>query len=219
MALYAAFLTLAYPSGHVAVNVVDPRTLIGLMSGAMLPYWFAAQTLTSVDRASVAMVKHVTLQLRQLDPNSGDLPEYAKCVKVVAKASFQEAAMPVAVLALVPIVWGILFGKESLAGLLPGAIISSLQVAVSASSSGAAWKSAREYIELEGLGARRATGSPEHTTAIIAGQIGDTMKDTYGPSIQTVVKLMAMVSIVFIPVFTDPRLGGILTPGWLAKDK
>ena len=108
-----------------------------------------------------------------------------------------------------PIVVGVLFGKYSLAGLLPGAIVSGVQMAISSSNTGGAWDNAKKYIERGGLGKTKGKGSPQHAAAVIGDTVGDPLKDTSGPALNILIKLMAIISVVFAPV-VQSKLGGVL---------
>eukprot|EP00996_Jenningsia_fusiforme_P002709 NODE_352_length_2400_cov_82.527860_g327_i0.p1 GENE.NODE_352_length_2400_cov_82.527860_g327_i0~~NODE_352_length_2400_cov_82.527860_g327_i0.p1 ORF type:complete len:758 (-),score=152.32 NODE_352_length_2400_cov_82.527860_g327_i0:69-2342(-) len=228
LALYGAFLTRAFTLNNfgkpVHVNVIDPRTFFGLLIGAMLPYWFAALTMKSVGIAAMAMVREIQRQFRTIRGimDYTEKPEYDKCVRIATDASLREMIAPGCLVVLSPIVFGIFFGKEALAGLLPGALVSGVQIAISASNTGGAWDNAKKYIEAGRMGRERGKGSEAHHAAVIGDTVGDPMKDTYGPALNIVMKLMAIISVVFAPVVADKHLGGLifdqLLSGWASKD-
>ncbi|CAI5528617.1 unnamed protein product [Closterium sp. Naga37s-1] len=183
-----------------------PQTFVGLLVGAMLPYWFSAMTMKSVGKAALAMVDEVR---RQFDTIPGLMegtarPDYHKCVQISTKASLNEMLPPGALVLLAPIITGVLFGTATLAGLLAGALVSGVQMAVSASNTGGAWDNAKKYIEAgmsehaQSLGPK---GSEAHKAAVIGDTVGDPLKDTSGPSLNILIKLMAVESLVLAPFF------------------
>ncbi|CAI7802171.1 unnamed protein product [Closterium sp. NIES-53] len=183
-----------------------PQTFVGLLVGAMLPYWFSAMTMKSVGKAALAMVNEVR---RQFDTIPGLMegtarPDYHKCVQISTKASLNEMLPPGALVLLAPIITGVLFGTATLAGLLAGALVSGVQMAVSASNTGGAWDNAKKYIEAgmsehaQSLGPK---GSEAHKAAVIGDTVGDPLKDTSGPSLNILIKLMAVESLVLAPFF------------------
>lgn len=236
LALYGAFLTRAYAQnnfGHpVHVNIVDPRTFFGLLIGAMLPYWFSAMGMKSVGIAAMEMVNNIKDQFdKHPEIMEGKIdPDYDQCVTIATDASLQQMIAPGCLVCLSPIVCGILFGKEALAGLLPGAMVSGVQMAISASNTGGAWDNAKKYISCEGNELRGAHGQliegeereEAHKASVIGDTIGDPMKDTYGPALNILIKLMAIISVVFAPTVGDPKIGGIifdrLLSSWAMKD-
>nr|CAB3460307.1 unnamed protein product [Digitaria exilis] len=204
LALFGAYVGRA---GIQAVDMLSPRVFVGLMAGAMLPYWFSAMTMRSVGSAALKMVEEVR---RQFDAIPGlaeglAIPDYATCVRISTDASLREMMAPGALVMLSPLVTGTLFGVETLAGLLAGALVSGVQVAISASNSGGAWDNAKKYIEVPSLGPK---GSEAHKAAVIGDTIGDPLKDTSGPSLNILIKLMAVEALVFAPFFAQH--GGII---------
>ncbi|VAH02747.1 unnamed protein product [Triticum turgidum subsp. durum] len=203
LALFGAYVSRA---GVAAVDVLSPRVFAGLLVGAMLPYWFSAMTMRSVGSAALAMVEEVR---RQFDSIPGLMegtakPDYATCVKISTDASLKKMLAPGALVMLSPLVAGTLFGTETLAGLLAGALVSGVQVAISASNSGGAWDNAKKYIEAGASAEARALGpkgSDAHKAAVIGDTIGDPLKDTSGPSLNILIKLMAVEALVFAPFF------------------
>lgn len=210
LALFGAFVTKAEIA---TIDLMEPYPFAGLLIGAMLPYWFSAMTMRSVGQAALAMVQEVR---RQFHEKPGimtyqDKPDYAKCVSISTDASLREMILPGLLVILTPIIVGFLFGKEALAGVLTGALVSGVQLAISAANSGGAWDNAKKYIEAGHLvidGEVRKKGSPEHTAAVIGDTVGDPMKDTSGPSLNILIKLMAIISLVFAPAIN--QYGGVL---------
>eukprot|EP00252_Welwitschia_mirabilis_P022582 TRINITY_DN614_c0_g1_i3.p1 TRINITY_DN614_c0_g1~~TRINITY_DN614_c0_g1_i3.p1 ORF type:complete len:760 (-),score=103.85 TRINITY_DN614_c0_g1_i3:525-2804(-) len=210
LALFGAFVSRAAIS---KVNVLTPKVFIGLIFGAMLPYWFSAMTMKSVGSAALKMVEEVRRQFKYIPGlmEGTTKPDYATCVKISTDASIKEMIPPGALVMLTPLIVGILFGVETLSGVLAGALVSGVQVAISASNTGGAWDNAKKYIEAGVSKAARELGpkgSDAHKAAVIGDTIGDPLKDTSGPSLNILIKLMAVESLVFAPFFATH--GGLL---------
>lgn len=213
----AAFVALALYGAYISrvsipvVNILDSHVMPGLLFGAMLPYWFSAMTMKSVGVAAMDMVEEIRRQFRDPEVAEGRKePDYQSCVAIATEAALHEMIPPAALVMLSPIVVGVLFGKFTLAGLLPGAIVSGVQMAISASNTGGAWDNAKKYIEQGGLNDRnKGKGSPQHAAAVIGDTVGDPLKDTSGPALNILIKLMAIISVVFAPVFQS-QLGGLV---------
>ncbi|KAK1374038.1 H(+)-exporting diphosphatase [Heracleum sosnowskyi] len=210
LALFGAFASRAEIK---TVDVLTPKVFIGLIVGAMLPYWFSAMTMKSVGKAALKMVEEVRRQFNTIPGlmEGTGKPDYATCVKISTDASLREMIPPGALVILSPLIAGTFFGVETLAGLLAGALVSGVQVAISASNTGGAWDNAKKYIEAgvsdhaKSLGPK---GSDAHKAAVIGDTIGDPLKDTSGPSLNILIKLMAVESLVFAPFFAAH--GGLL---------
>lgn len=214
LSLYGAFVTRArrlhgeHPNYNnlLGSDIMDPLIFTGLLFGAMLPYLFSAFTMKSVGLAADKMVNEVR---RQLNTNPGikdgtSDPDYAACVKISTQASLVEMIAPGILVIFTPLVVGFLFGPKAIAGLLPGALVSGVQMAISSSNSGGAWDNAKKYIEGGNLvidGVQKKKGSDEHKAAVIGDTVGDPLKDTSGPSLNILVKLMAILSLVFTEFF------------------
>jgi len=222
LALFGAFVTTtfqdeAHPEAKAVVDVLDPFTFAGLLIGAMLPYWFSALTMKSVGKAALEMVNEVRRQVR-VSPGiltGEDDPDYEKCIAISTDASLKEMIPPGALVMLSPIIMGFLFGSKALAGLLVGALVSGVQMAISASNTGGAWDNAKKYIEGDNLGEGMGKHSEVHAAAVIGDTVGDPLKDTSGPALNILIKLMAIISVVFAPALKDN--GGLLTK-WLHLD-
>ncbi|VAI93305.1 unnamed protein product [Triticum turgidum subsp. durum] len=207
LALFGAFVSRA---GITTVDVLTPNVFIGLLVGAMLPYWFSAMTMKSVGSAALKMVEEVRRQFNTIPGlmEGTAKPDYATCVKISTDASIKEMIPPGALVMLTPLIVGTFFGVETLSGVLAGALVSGVQ---SASNTGGAWDNAKKYIEAgasehaKSLGPK---GSDCHKAAVIGDTIGDPLKDTSGPSLNILIKLMAVESLVFAPFFAT--YGGIL---------
>lgn len=210
LALFGAFVSRAAIS---TVDVLTPKVFIGLIVGAMLPYWFSAMTMKSVGKAALKMVEEVRRQFKTIPGlmEGTAKPDYATCVKISTDASLKEMIPPGALVMLTPLIVGTLFGVETLSGVLAGALVSGVQVAISASNTGGAWDNAKKYIEAGASKAARdlgPKGSDCHKAAVIGDTIGDPLKDTSGPSLNILIKLMAVESLVFAPFFAAH--GGLL---------
>jgi len=210
LALYGAFVVrLGITSG---VNVLTPLTFAALLVGANLPYWFSAMTMKSVGLAAAEMVTEVERQFKAdpslLDPNSDALPDYDACVAISTRASLREMIAPAALVMLTPLIAGTFFGVEAVFGVLTGGLVSGVQLAVSMSNSGGAWDNAKKYISGgfdpdPALRKKDANGNstPVHDAAVTGDTVGDPFKDTSGPALNILMKLMAILSLVFAQYF------------------
>ncbi|KAL9260039.1 Pyrophosphate-energized vacuolar membrane proton pump-like protein [Drosera capensis] len=210
LALFGAFVSRA---SITTVDVLSPKVFIGLIVGAMLPYWFSAMTMKSVGSAALKMVEEVRRQFNTIPGlmEGTTKPDYATCVKISTDASIKEMIPPGALVMLTPLIVGIFFGVATLSGVLAGALVSGVQVAISASNTGGAWDNAKKYIEAGASEHARQLGpkgSDPHKAAVIGDTIGDPLKDTSGPSLNILIKLMAVESLVFAPFFATH--GGLL---------
>lgn len=214
LALFGAFVTRAGISFKDA-SILDPKIFPGLLVGAMLPFWFSAQTMKSVGKAALAMVEEVRHQFHTIPGimEGTGRPNYSHCVEISTQASLREMVGPGILVMGTPIIVGTLFGVKALAGLLAGSLVSGVQLAVSMSNTGGAWDNAKKYIEAGATEAARALGpkgSEAHKAAVIGDTIGDPLKDTSGPSLNILMKLMAVESLVFAPFFSANTRDGLL---------
>lgn len=191
------------------MRLLDPAGFAGLVV-SMLPYWFSAMTMKSVGTAAFAMVEEVRRQFKE-DPGimeGTSTPDYHACIKIATQASLTEGYAPGLLVILTPIVTGFLFGTRFLTGLLAGALVSGVQMAISASNTGGAWDNAKKYIgsqvqpgedasEEERKNYLGGKGSEAHEAAIIGDTVGDPLKDTSGPALNILIKLMGIISVVF----------------------
>lgn len=199
--------------------MLRPVTFSFLIIGAMLPYIFTAMTMKSVGKAAAAMVEEVQRQFTEnpdlLDESKGLKPDYATCIDISTKASLREMVLPGLLVMLSPILTGVLFGVEAVCGLLSGALVSSVQMAISQSNTGGAWDNAKKYIEKgelkivgnDGKEYVAKKGSEEHKAAVVGDTVGDPLKDTSGPALNIVMKLMAIISLVFSGFFLSINHG------------
>jgi inorganic pyrophosphatase len=209
LALFGAYTVRA---DVAVVDVLNPWTFTGLLYGAMMPYWFSAMTMKSVGIAANDMVRECNRQFPMI--MQGAAPEYDHCVAISTKASLREMIAPGALVILSPLLFGVVLGKNATAGLLCGALVSGVQLAISMSNSGGAWDNAKKYIEAGGLGEGKGKKTPPHANAVIGDTVGDPLKDTSGPALNIVMKLCAIMSLVFgsvISGYSNPEGG----PLWL----
>ncbi|MBQ7654499.1 MAG: sodium-translocating pyrophosphatase, partial [Clostridia bacterium] len=185
-------------SGEVVTsfNLMDPIVLVGLFIGACLPFIFAALTMDSVGKAAQSVVIEVRRQFKEIVGlmDGKAEPDYASCVDLCTRASLKEMILPTIVAIVTPIVVGLLLGYQGVVGLLAGATASGFLMAIFMSNSGGAWDNAKKYIE---SGVHGGKGSDCHKAAVVGDTVGDPFKDTSGPSINILIKLLSMVSIVF----------------------
>ena len=208
LALFSAFVTAA---GVTAVNLLDSKVIAGLFVGGLLPFVFSAMTMKSVAKAAQSIIEEVRRQFREIKGlMSGKAKaDYAQCVDIATAAALREMIAPGVLVVLTPIVVGVLFGVETLAGVLAGTLASGAVLAMAKANSGGAWDNAKKYIE---AGAHGGKGSACHKAAVIGDTVGDPLKDTSGPGLNILLKLMAIVSLVFVPLFV--KYGGLLLK-WL----
>merc|ERR1719498_367843 len=193
LALFGAFTVRAEISD---VDILDPWVFTGLLYGAMMPYAFAAWTMKSVGEAANDMVKECLGQFPNI-MNGTAKPDYHRCIKISTEASLREMIRPGLLVICSPLVAGLGFGKNACAGLLSGALVSSVQLAISMSNSGGAWDNSKKYITSGGLGPSYVKGSDAHKNSVTGDTVGDPLKDTSGPALNIVMKLTAIISLVF----------------------
>jgi K(+)-stimulated pyrophosphate-energized sodium pump len=207
LALFAAFITRARAQSEEfnSIELLDPLVFGGLLFGAMLPFIFSAMTMKSVGKAALDMVVEVRRQFKEIPGlmEGKNKPDYAKCVDISTNASLREMIAPGVLVLASPILMGYLFGVKSLAGMLAGALVSGVVLAISSANSGGAWDNAKKYIEKLGK-----KGSEQHKAAVVGDTVGDPFKDTSGPAINILIKLMAITSLVFTEFFV--RHGGVI---------
>ena len=199
LALLAAYAVAAGLSED-GINLLTHTTLVGLLIGAMLPFVFSALTMKAVGRAAMAIVNEVRRQFREI-PGIMDgtgKPDYARCVDISTSGALKEMIVPGLMAVVVPIATGFILGREALGGLLIGAVGSGFMLAIMMATAGGAWDNAKKYVELGNFGGK---GSDAHKAAVEGDVVGDPFKDTSGPSLNILLKLMAIVSLVFAPVF------------------
>ncbi|MEX2598825.1 MAG: sodium-translocating pyrophosphatase, partial [Dehalococcoidia bacterium] len=201
LALMAAYAALV---GLDTINVLDPQVLVGLLIGALMPFVFSALTMEAVGRAARDMVEEVRRQFEEIpglrEGREGVKAEYAKCVDISTKGALREMIAPGLIAVLVPIIVGVIpfLGAEAVGGLLIGAISAGSLLAITMANSGGAWDNAKKYIEAGNFGGK---GTPAHEAGVVGDTVGDPFKDTSGPSLNILIKLMSIVALVFGTLF------------------
>lgn len=208
-ALTALALFVSYAT-EVQLEVLDllsPYVVIGLLIGGMLPFAFSAMTMDSVSKAAYKMIEEVRRQFHEIPGilEGKAKPDYGTCVSISTKAALHEMIVPGLMAVISPLLVGILFGVGALGGLLAGSLVTGVLLAIFMSNSGGAWDNAKKYIE---GGHHGGKGSDAHKAAVVGDTVGDPFKDTSGPSINILIKLMTVVSLVFAPIFV--KIGGLL---------
>ena len=209
LALFAAFITAAsnLMGEQISMSLLDPLVFTSLFIGAVLPFLFTAMTMKSVGKAAFDMIEEVRRQFKTIPgimEGTGD-PDYAQCVAISTQAALREMIAPGILIMGTPLVTGYLFGVEAVAGILAGSLVAGGVLAIASSNSGGAWDNAKKFIEAGNLGGK---GSDVHTAAVVGDTVGDPLKDTSGPSLNILIKLSAILSLVFAPFFVN--YGGIL---------
>ena len=203
----ALFASYAAVTNLESISLLEPIVIIGVFIGAMLPFLFSAMTMNSVGKAANQMIEEVRRQFREdkgiMEGTSK--PDYANCVDISTKAALHEMVAPGIMAILAPLAVGIILGPEALGGLLGGALSSGVLLAIMMSNAGGEWDNAKKYIEEGNHGGK---GSDAHAAAVIGDTVGDPFKDTSGPYINILIKLMTIVSVVFAPLFV--QIGGLL---------
>jgi len=194
LALLTAFTQVA---GIESVNVLDPYVMIGLLIGAMLPFLFCALTMGAVGRAAGEMVEEVRRQFREIPGlmEGKAKADYANCVDISTRSAIKEMIVPGLMAVVVPVAVGLLLNADALAGMLAGSIVSGVCLAVLLANAGGAWDNAKKYIEEGNYGGK---GSEAHAAGVVGDTVGDPCKDTAGPSLNILLKLMSIVSLVFV---------------------
>ena len=205
----ALFVSYATEVGLEAegINLLSPHVVIGLLIGGMLPFAFSAMTMNSVSKAAYKMIEEVRRQFREIPGilQGKGKPDYSSCVSISTRAALREMVAPGLMAVVVPLAVGILLGPAALGGLLAGSLVTGVLLAIYMSNSGGAWDNAKKYIE---GGHNGGKGSEAHKAAVVGDTVGDPFKDTSGPSINILIKLMTVVALVFAPVFI--KIGGLL---------
>jgi K(+)-stimulated pyrophosphate-energized sodium pump len=200
LALFSAYATTV---GLKAINLIEPRVVIGLLIGGALPFFIGALTMTSVGRAAGKMVDEIRRQFREipglLEGKEGVKPESEKCVDISAAAALKEMVLPGVVAVIAPVAVGFILGPEALGGMLAGATLAGVLLALMMSNGGGAWDNAKKYIE-QGKVDGEVKGGDAHAAAVIGDTVGDPFKDTSGPAMNILIKLMSVVSLVIAPL-------------------
>jgi len=203
----ALFVSYAQAVRVSAINILDSNVVIGILIGGMLPFVFSAMTMESVSKAAYKMIEEVRRQFHTIPGilEGTAKPDYTTCVAISTQAALHEMMVPGIMAVVVPLLVGLLLGTEALGGLLAGALVTGVLMAIFMSNAGGAWDNAKKYIE---VGHHGGKGSDAHKAAVVGDTVGDPFKDTSGPSINILIKLMTVVSLVFAPLLAN--YGGVL---------
>ena len=203
----ALFVSYANAVKLDSINILDYRVIIGIFIGGMLTFLFSAFTMESVSKAAYKMIEEVRRQFREKPEimKGTAKPDYKSCVSISTTAALHEMMLPGIMAVVVPVIVGVILGVEALGGLLSGALVTGVLMAIFMSNAGGAWDNAKKYIE---TGHHGGKGSEAHKAAVVGDTVGDPFKDTSGPSINILIKLMTIVSLVFAPLFLS--IGGLL---------
>ncbi len=202
LALFSAYANAVTPQGQppIVLDIVNPNVVIGLFLGGILPFFIAASTMTAVGRAAEGMVQEVRRQFREIAGlmEGTAKPDSARCVDISTRAALREMIIPGITAVVAPVIVGKLLGVETLGGLLAGATLTGVVMALFMANAGGAWDNAKKHIE---AGAHGGKGSDPHKAAVVGDTVGDPFKDTSGPSLNILIKLMSVVSLVLAPWF------------------
>ena len=203
----ALFVSYAQEVNLESIDLLTPNVVIGLLIGGMLPFAFSAMTMDSVSKAAYKMIEEVRRQFREIPGilEGTAKPDYTSCVGISTTAALHEMIVPGIMAVAVPLLVGILLGPAALGGLLAGSLVTGVLLAIFMSNSGGAWDNAKKFIE---EGHHGGKGSSAHKAAVVGDTVGDPFKDTSGPSLNILIKLMTVVSLVFAPLFV--KIGGLL---------
>jgi K(+)-stimulated pyrophosphate-energized sodium pump len=198
LALFSAYTTAA--GLKEGINLLGADVIMGLLIGGMLPYLFSAMTMEAVGKAAFHMIEEVRRQFKEIPGlmEGKAKPNYARCVDISTSAALKEMIIPGLLAVVAPLAVGLIFGKEALGGLLAGALVTGVMIAIQMANSGGAWDNAKKYIESGNYGGK---GTPTHAAAVVGDTVGDPFKDTSGPSLNILIKLMTIVALVFAPLF------------------
>ena len=204
----ALFVSYAQAVGlfEEGINLLDYKVIVGMFVGGMLPFLFSAFTMDSVSKAAYKMIEEVRRQFQTIPGilEGKGKPDYKSCVAISTQAALKEMLLPGVMAVLAPVFIGVVLGPDALGGLLGGALVTGVMLAIFMSNSGGAWDNAKKYIE---DGHHGGKGSEAHRAAVVGDTVGDPFKDTSGPSINILIKLMTIVSLVFAPLFL--KIGGL----------
>jgi len=202
IALFAAFGQAVGSFGRpLTMSLADPDVVIGILIGGIMPFFIGSLTMTSVGKAAMKMVEEIRRQFKEipglLEGREGVSPDVEKCVDISTRAALKEMVLPGLLAAAAPVAVGFILGAESLGGMLAGATVTGVMMAVFMANAGGAWDNAKKYIEQGNLGGK---GSPAHKSAVVGDTVGDPFKDTSGPAMNILIKLMSIVALIIAPL-------------------
>jgi K(+)-stimulated pyrophosphate-energized sodium pump len=199
LALFTAYAQVAELS---VIDITSARVISGLLIGGMLTYFFTSRTMEAVGNAAFSLIEEIRRQFKEIPGlmEGKARPEYARCVDISTKAALKEMVIPGLMAVVVPLAVGLIpfLGREALGGLLAGALVTGVLQAINMANAGGAWDNAKKFIEAGNLGGK---GSDSHKAAVVGDTVGDPFKDTAGPSLNILIKLMSIVALVFAPLF------------------
>jgi K(+)-stimulated pyrophosphate-energized sodium pump len=186
--------------GALTLNINTPLVTIGLLIGGFLPFLFSALTMRAVGNAANKMVEEVRRQFREIKGlmEGKAEPDTERCVAIATEGAIKQMVVPGVMAVAIPLIVGKVMGIEALGGMLAGSLVSSVMLAIFMSNAGGAWDNAKKYIEAGAFGGK---GSPVHKAAVVGDTVGDPFKDTSGPSLNILIKLMTVVGVIFLPWF------------------
>ena len=199
LALFSSYIQAMHAAGKdIIINVAEAHVMFGLLIGAMLPFLFSALTMSAVGKAANGIIEEVRRQFKDKGIMSGKKrPDYARCVDISTSAALSQMIVPALLAVLTPILIGVYVGPEALGGLLAGSLASGVLLAIFMANAGGAWDNAKKYVEAGNLGGK---GSDVHKATIVGDTVGDPFKDTCGPSLNILIKLMSIVAVIFVPL-------------------
>ncbi len=197
--------------GNILLNIVNPLTLVGALFGAALPFLFSGMLIEAVAKAARKMVDEVRRQFKEIPGLlvGEAMPDYKTCIEISSQGSLKEMRFPCVLAILFPIVSGFVFGAQFVGGLLIGATITAIMLALFCGNSGGAWDNAKKFIESGGV-MGHGKGSPAHDASIVGDTVGDPLKDTVGPSLDILIKIMSTISLIAVVIFSQYNLFGVL---------
>lgn len=201
----------AFSGSNLLLNLIDPLTLCGALCGAALPFLFSGMLIEAVAKAARKMVEEVRRQFREIEglKEGKTMPDYETCIQISSQGALKEMRVPCIMCILFPIVTGFVFGPMFVAGVLIGATISAIMLALFCGNAGGAWDNAKKYIEAGGVEGE-SKGSNAHDASVVGDTVGDPLKDTVGPSLDILIKIMSTVSLVAVVVFSKYNLFDLL---------
>lgn len=194
------FVSYAEAVDLTSISILEPRVMIGLLIGGMMPFLFSAFTMESVGKAAFEMIEEVRRQFHTMPGimSGNQRPDYKKCVAISTRAALKEMLAPGLIAILTPVAVGLVLGVQALGGTLAGALVTGVMMAIFMANSGGAWDNAKKYIE---QGQHGGKGSAAHKAAVVGDTVGDPFKDTSGPALNTLIKLMSIIALVCAPLF------------------